>query len=346
MQTREIDPVQDPSWFALVERHPRASVFHTPDWLETLRRTYGYEPVVLTTSPPGRELANGVVFCRVSTWLTGRRIVSLPFSDYCDPLVDDRGELCCILAALRDEWKGNGLKYIELRPVESDFGLSPDLSKSETFCLHRLDLHPSVEDLFRGFHRDCVRRKIRRADRECLTYEEGRSELLLEKFYRLVVLTRRRQLLPPQPLAWFRNLIVCMGNKVKIHVASKDGQPVAGILTLSYKSTLVYKYGCSDRRFDKLGGTQLLLWKAIQEAKSNGLRELDMGRSDWSDLGLINFKNRWGAARSTLTYWKYGGDVADLERRSRGTHIARWLFGHMPARLLRASGSLFYRHVG
>ena len=142
MQTREIDPVQDPSWFALVERHPRASVFHTPDWLETLRRTYGYEPVVLTTSPPGRELANGVVFCRVSTWLTGRRIVSLPFSDYCDPLVDDRGELCCILAALRDEWKGNGLKYIELRPVESDFGLSPDLSKSETFCLHRLDLHP------------------------------------------------------------------------------------------------------------------------------------------------------------------------------------------------------------
>ena len=321
-------------------------MFHTPDWLEALRRTYGYEPFVLTTSPPGRELANGVVCCNVSSWLTGRRIVSLPFSDHCDPLVDEPTELCCILAALRDKWKDSRLKYVELRPLESDFGLSPDLSKSGTFCLHRLDLHPSVQDLFRGFHKDCIQRKIRRAERECLSYEEGRSELVLDKFYRLLVQTRRRLQLPPQPLTWFRNLIVCMGDKLKIHVASKDGQPVAGILTLSYKSTLVYKYGCSDQRFHNLGGTQLLFWKAIQDAKSNGLRELDMGRSDWSDLGLINFKNRWGAAQSTLTYWKYGGGVTHLARQSWSAQTARWLFGHMPARLLSATGELFYRHVG
>jgi lipid II:glycine glycyltransferase (peptidoglycan interpeptide bridge formation enzyme) len=250
------------------------------------------------------------------------------------------------LAALRADWKGNGLKYIEMRPVECDLGPSPDLRKSDIYCLHRLDLHPSIEDLFRGFHKDCVRRKIRRAEQICLTYEEGRSELVLEKFYRLLVLTRRRQSLPPQPLAWFRNLIVCMGDKLKIHVASKDGQPVAGILTLSYKTTLVYKYGCSDRRFDKLGGTQLLFWKAIQEAKSNGLLELDMGRSDWSNSGLINFKNRWGAARSTLTYWKYGGDAANLERRCWGAQNARWLFGRLPDGLLSAIGDLLYRHIG
>jgi CelD/BcsL family acetyltransferase involved in cellulose biosynthesis len=170
--------------------------------------------------------------------------------------------------------------------------------------------------------------------------------LVLDKFYRLLVQTRRRLQLPPQPLTWFRNLIVCMGDKLKIHVASKDGQPVAGILTLSYKSTLVYKYGCSDQRFHNLGGTQLLFWKAIQDAKSNGLRELDMGRSDWSDLGLINFKNRWGAAQSTLTYWKYGGGVTHLARQSWSAQTARWLFGHMPARLLSATGELFYRHVG
>ena len=117
MQTRRIDPVRDPSWLALIERHPRASVFHTPEWLDALRRTYGYEPVVITTTPPGRELANGVVFCSVSSWLTGHRFVSLPFSDHCDPLVDEPRELCCILGALRDEWKCNGLKYIELRPL-------------------------------------------------------------------------------------------------------------------------------------------------------------------------------------------------------------------------------------
>jgi CelD/BcsL family acetyltransferase involved in cellulose biosynthesis len=345
MQTREIDPLRDPSWFALVEKHPRASVFHTPDWLAALQRTYGYEPMALTTSPPGRELANGVVFCRVSSWLTGHRIVSLPFSDHCDPLVDEPAEIGCILAALHGMSKDYRLKYIELRPLESGVGPVPPFRESATFCLHRLDLHPSVDEIFRGLHRDCVRRKIRRAEREGLTYLAGRSDLVLKKFYRLVVLTRRRQLLPPQPLAWFRNLIACMGDKLKMHVASKDGQPVAGILTLAYKSTLVYKYGCSDRRFSNLGGAQLLLWKAIQDAKSNGLREVDLGRSDWSDHGLINFKDRWGAAQSTLKYWKYGG-VTDVERQGSRVQIARWLVGHMPNGLLSATGDFFYRHVG
>jgi CelD/BcsL family acetyltransferase involved in cellulose biosynthesis len=346
MRIREIDPIHDPGWLDLVERHPRASVFHTPGWLEALRRTYGYDPVVLTTSPPERELANGIVFCRVSSWLTGHRIVSLPFTDHCEPLVDDYEELACILAALHCECRAKGWKYIELRPEDFDLGVSPDLSKSKTFCLHRLDLRPSLEALFRGFHQDCVRRKIRRAEREGLAYEEGRSESLLEKFYRLMVMTRRTQRLPPQPLAWFRNLIACMGDKLKIRLASKDGRPVASILTLSYKATLIYKYGCSDKRFSKLGGTQLLFWKAIQEAKHNGLRELDMGRSDRDDLGLIRFKNRWGAARSTLTYWRYGSVAADFANTGWSTQIARLICGYMPHDLLTRAGSILYRHVG
>ena len=36
-----IDPLADARWDELVERHPRASVFHTRGWLEALKRTYG-----------------------------------------------------------------------------------------------------------------------------------------------------------------------------------------------------------------------------------------------------------------------------------------------------------------
>ena len=346
LMIHEIDPLRDPRWPEFLTRHPRACVFHSRGWLEALRRTYDYQPVVLTTSASDEELRNGLVICRVRSWLTGNRLVSLPFSDHCEPLVDNRVELPRILAALRDEWKGKGWKYVEIRPMESDLGVFPDLTKSQSFCLHQLDLQPGLEDLFRGFHGNCVRRKIRRAARESLTYEEGQSEPLLEKFYHLMVLTRRRQLLPPPPLAWFRNLIACMGDNLKIRLASKDGRPVASILTLTYKAMLVYKYGCSDRRFNYLGGTHLVFWQAIQEAKSRGLRGLDFGRSDWDDVGLIKFKDRWGAARSTLTYWKYGDAATDIERRSWGAQVARWLFGHMPNGLLTATGGLLYRHVG
>ena len=81
-----LDPLTDSRWDDLLDRHPRASVFHSRGWLEALKRTYGYEPIVLTTTGQG-PLANGLVLCRVRTWLS-RRLVSLPFSDHCDPLVD------------------------------------------------------------------------------------------------------------------------------------------------------------------------------------------------------------------------------------------------------------------
>src|SRR5580700_9883250 len=74
----QIHPLEDARWSRLLERHPNASVFHTVPWLKALQRTYQYEPVAFTTSPAGVELQNGLVACRIESWLTGRRLVSLP----------------------------------------------------------------------------------------------------------------------------------------------------------------------------------------------------------------------------------------------------------------------------
>jgi len=179
-----------------------------------------------------------------------------------------------------------------------------------------------------------------------LRYEEGQSEQLLEKFYRLMLLTRRRQSLLPAPLLWFRNLAHCLGDQVKIRLASKDDRPVASILTLRYKSTLVYKYGCSDKHFSNLGGTQLLFWNAIQEAKRDSLQELDMGRSDWDNPGLIKFKDRWGAARSTLIYARCGTRAPLLSGVGMNTPIVGPILRHLSDRRLARVGSLLYRYFG
>src|SRR5689334_15098324 len=100
MSVRAIDPREDARWPAFLDRHAHASVFHTPAWLEALRRTYGYQPAAFVTAAPGEELTNGLVFCRVKSWLTGRRIISLPFSDYCEPLLESAGDLDALLVAL------------------------------------------------------------------------------------------------------------------------------------------------------------------------------------------------------------------------------------------------------
>src|SRR5437879_9166625 len=111
-----INPLEDPRWAEFVQRHTRASVFHTPGWLEALRRTYGYEPVAYTTTPPGSELTNGVVLCRVYSRITGRRLVSLPFSDHCEPLVDRPADLAGLLHSLELACTNARWKSVELPP--------------------------------------------------------------------------------------------------------------------------------------------------------------------------------------------------------------------------------------
>jgi hypothetical protein len=340
----ELDPLHDPRWGALIENHPESSVFHSPPWLQALQKVYCYEPLVATTCSPGARLTNGLVFCRVDSWLTGRRFVSLPFSDHCEPLIAQSDELDKMLLHMEGYIDDDRWKYIEIRPVNRDPGERTELRRSVTYFLHRLDLRPTTQELFRNFHKDCVQRKIRRAEREKLHYEEGTSEDLLQQFYQLLVMTRRRQYLPPQPLNWFRGLIASFGNELKIRVASKDGVAVASILTLSHKKAMVYKYGCSDAAFNNLGGMALLFWKTIQEAKERGFDELEMGRSDADNLGLIAFKEHWGASGTPISYWTYPHIGVGLPSIWRKKLARRWI-PTLPDLMLRAVGNLLYRHI-
>lgn len=330
-----IDPLTDARWADFIERHPRSSVFHTPAWMSALQRTYKYELLAVTGSRHGEALANGVPFCLVRSALTGNRLVSLPFSDHCSPLASAE-ELPALLEAVRESVSRDRLKYAEVRPLEPI--QAPGFVRSQVFAFQVLDLRPPLDAVAQRFHRDCVRRKIRRAEREGLTVSAGSSDALLDDFYALQVITRKRHGLPPQPRSWFRNLLDAMGDKAALRVAYASGRAVAAILTLRHRSTEVYKYGCSKAEDNNLGGMQLLLWRAIEDAKTAGMTEMDLGRSDLQDEGVIQFKDRWGAERRDITYWRC--PVAAGERAS------TTLFRRLPKSVLIAAGRLLYRHLG
>src|ERR1700726_4100133 len=138
----QIDPTTDARWAELVARHPSSSVFHTVGWLKALQRTYGYTPIAFTTSPPNSALKNGLVFCRINSWLTGRRIVSLPFSDHCEPLCDSTEDANFLIRNLQAALAKHGWKYLELRPINESLGLTGDNTSflaTGSYFLHRLD---------------------------------------------------------------------------------------------------------------------------------------------------------------------------------------------------------------
>jgi hypothetical protein len=337
-----VDPIYDDRWQALVNEHPASSIFHTTGWLRALQSAYGYEPVVYTTCGPGHAIASGTVFCKISSWLTGRRLVSLPFSDHCDPLVEGPTELTDVLLGIRK--KMNGKAYCELRPLQTVPAISDIFGESDQYFWHAIDLRPSLDVIFRKLH-NSVQRNIRRAEREALTYEEGNSEQLLKQFYKLVVETRRRQHLPPQPIKWFRSLIANLGSNLQIRIASKDGVPIASILTLTHKKIITYKYGCSDAKMHKLGGMTLLFWNTIQQAKSADYETMDLGRSDTNNHGLAAFKEHLGGVRSNLVYWRYPNRPRVHQSSMRKVVVER-IIDSAPDGVLTAAGNLLYRHMG
>ncbi|MCZ7636147.1 MAG: hypothetical protein M5U12_08980 [Verrucomicrobia bacterium] len=87
---RIINPRTDLRWDTWLEAFPDATVFHTAAWAAVLEDTYGFKPVHLAFGDPDAPTALLPVM-ECSSLLTGRRGVSLPFTDHVAPLIRDRG---------------------------------------------------------------------------------------------------------------------------------------------------------------------------------------------------------------------------------------------------------------
>lgn len=344
-----INPLEDDRWADFVRRHPHSSIFHTSGWFRALHDTYGYKPIVFTTTTSDGPLRNGIPFCHVDSWLTGSRLVSTAFADHCQPLYATPEELDSLLILLQEVFKTNTYKYFELRPLNTEGGrllAQRGFAPTASFNYHWLPLTAGLDDLFGSLHKSCIQRKIHRAETKHLRYETDHSDDALKKFYSLHILTRRRHGLVPQPISWFRNLSRCFGDALKLHLVYREQHPIAAVMTLRHKTTIVYKYGCSNATFHNLGSMPLLFWRIIRDAKESGAEQLDLGRSDLNNDGLARFKMHLGARSAALTYYRYPEKSA-LHQYSYSYSKARHkLLMLLPDNICVILGKALYRHVG
>ena len=82
---------------------------------------------------------------------------------------------------------------------------------------------------------------------------------------------------------------------------------------------------------------------SIAGANGEGLKEFDLGRSAIDQSGLSLFKDRCGASRTKVSYYRL---APDTERRSTTDLVHSKIFNYVPGRILGAGGRLLYRHFG
>ena len=191
---------------------------------------------------------------------------------------------------------------------------------------------------------DAPRERVLRSQKEV-------TSTAWSRFYKLVLQTRRRHGLPPQPMVWFHNLVNCLGESVRIRLAWKGGLPIAGLLTLQQGKSVYYKYGASIACFHNLWANALFVLACDPGcAIGAGLEQLDLGRSDCNNAGLVTFKDRWGSARSVLHYLRSPVErTQPAHGRSPGKSAVwrEWPRRFMPDRCLTALGALrlLYSHI-
>jgi hypothetical protein len=79
----------EPEWDDFVLRHPLGSLYHTSEWKRVIEKAFTHirGRFLVLRDGDSEEILGGLPVYRVSSWLLGRHLVSVPFATVCDPLV-------------------------------------------------------------------------------------------------------------------------------------------------------------------------------------------------------------------------------------------------------------------
>jgi hypothetical protein len=343
MNIKIVNPIEYLNWNQQISQLPGATIFHTSNWASVLSESYNYKPVYFTAIEKGKLTALLPVMA-INSVLTGKRGVSLPFTDQCPAIAGGTDQFNEIFTNVIRHGKKKGWRSIELRAGEQYL---PGTRASDTFLTHDLDLSRSPEKIFASF-RSSTKRNIRKAEKEGVTVSISNSMESVNEFYTLNCLTRKEHGLPPQPYSFFEKVArhVMTAQKGVVALASHNHKIIAGAVYFYFGTEAIYKYGASEKAFQGLRANNLVMWEAIKWLAHKGMKNLSLGRTETEHHGLTQFKAGWGTRQGILRYFKY-----DLEKdafiagrpKIKTTYT---VFHKMPLPLLKLAGRIFYRHVG
>jgi len=330
--------IDDPRWSAFCRTREAASIFHSPAWANLLTATYNLPAQALVLQDECGALVAGLPFILIHRAFTPLRIVSLPYSDHCAPLTTAPGQEFALVSGLQALYPGAAL---ELRWAYPAF---PGGQSHPMYVLHTIPLVGGLDAAAARIHA-MHRRNVRAAQQRGIDILIDPTESSLQAFYRLHWLTRRRQGVPVQPLRFFQNLMDTFfpAGQGFFLLARQQQNCVAAALFLRWNDTLTYKYGASDPAFLALRPNDLIFWEAIRWGCAHGCTSLDLGRTDLDNTGLRDFKTRWGAVESSLSYTC--SPIAPASQPGKLRHALGKLIRSAPPWVCRAIGEALYRYA-
>jgi hypothetical protein len=308
MTTRVIacDPATDPRWDAFVQDHPKGQVWHSSAWIEVLRRTYRYEPCHLACVQDG-EVAGVLPLFQVTSPISGRRLVSLPFSGPAGPLGHSGEVVEALVGRAIDLTRERRATYVNLQCRDDVQELDRTaLSAVQAFVCSLLPLTATNQPPLNVPTRS-TRQAIARGLRLGVKVRISTEWRDLSAFYRLYIATGRHHGMPPQPFALFRHIWEQFAphGAYQMVIAHLAGRPLYAMLCLTYRDVVTGVYAGTDYGFLRWHPVRVGDWAMAEWGRERGFRILDLVQSHVNNPGLRWYKRSLGAVEIPVTHYYY-----------------------------------------
>ena len=350
MRLTTIDVSKATRWDKFVANHPQGTAFHLSSWGRVLQKTYRYLPYYIVLEDSDRRIKAGCPFFVIKSWVTGTRLVCLPFTDVCYPLVSSGEDIETLFSAAMEKAKKEKADYIEVRGQHPNVFLRDLHFENHSYHkLFGLDLSRGTDFLWKGLP-GSTRGHIRKAERANLRIEKSQTEKAMRDFYLLNLATRKKHGIPPQPYDFFRNIWreLILTRIAFVSLVKYKSIPIAGGVFLVHRDTIYSKFAASDPNYLQYRPNHFLKWYTIKYGCDKGYKFFNDGRTSPDNLGLVSFKRSLGMRETDLAYyyWPTVKGATSTKQSSLKYKMITSLMRQTPTPISRVAGELLYKHLG
>lgn len=339
------DPRTDHLWHRLIEQYS-CDVFHSPEWLRTLTATYDFDVQSLVVLDNEGQPRAGMAYSKIEDMMDPR-IISLPFSDFCDPLVKDHEDWHCLIDKLLAE-----NCPVTLNCLHNSIPLPDDrLRLVKRAKWHCVDLRADLNDIWNNLH-SSARRAIKKSQRDGVVVRCAQGKEELRAFFEMHLRLRKYKYhLLAQPYCFFENI---WNNFIEIQkgalmVAEFRSEIVGGVLFIEWQDKLYYKFNASNPDYISLRPNDLVVWEGIKYGQAKGYSYLDFGRSDWDHEGLLRYKRKFSSEEKTISILQYRPDETPTQKEKQMRNLLPQLTNlfvdkSVPDTVTEQAGEALYRY--
>lgn len=332
-----------PEWQVFVNRATGCTPFHETGWMRAVKETYGHKPYYLLA----RRGAGGAVCGILPLFLvkgpfTGRALITIPYAVYGGVVGNGPDVVSTLLAAAREQAATLQVSYLEIRQGRE----LPGFQNRSHYYTFRKALPDDPGQVLPGLPkkaRAAVRKAMNDYRLEC---RFGRD--LLDEFYRLYTVSLRRLASPPHSKRFFERLTEEYGRRCLVQVAFRGREPVAGVLSLRFRDTMLPYFAGIDARYSGTNASNFLYFKLMERAVELGATTFDFGRTRKDNIGGCQFKKHQGFVPEDLSYAYFspnGTEPPDLRPSNRKFSLPRKVWRRLPLCVVSPAGGLVTRWI-